>query len=128
MIGEIGGSAEENAAQFLKENNKVNPKPVAAFIAGISAPPGRRMGKSLSILLMNFSIIMLMHPGHAGAIIAGGKGGAEEKIEALKEAGVKVTPSPAKIGEIIREVCHSSSHKHKVHFFFQFFFFFFCRQ
>ena len=83
MIGEIGGNAEEEAAEWIQNNNFT--KPVVAFIAGQTAPPGRRMG-------------------HAGAIISGGKGTASEKMAALQGAGIHVVKTPAEIGSRMREV------------------------
>lgn len=82
MMGEIGGNAEQNAAEWIKANMK---KPVAGFIAGVTAPPGKRMG-------------------HAGAIISGGKGTADEKIAALQAAGVKVAPTPAEMGVTLQSL------------------------
>ena len=82
MVGEIGGDAEETCARWIKANMK---KPVVGFIAGVTAPPGKRMG-------------------HAGAIISGGKGTAQEKLAVMEECGIKVTKNPAKMGELLKSV------------------------
>ncbi|MDH5477555.1 MAG: hypothetical protein OEY50_04435, partial [Nitrospinota bacterium] len=91
MIGEIGGSAEEDAAAYIKANVK---KPVVGFIAGQTAPPGRRMG-------------------HAGAIISGGKGTAEEKMKVMAECGITVCKSPADLGETIKSALDKASSRAK---------------
>ena len=92
MIGEIGGEAEEQAAEWLSKNNHRN-LPIVSFIAGQTAPPGRRMG-------------------HAGAIISGGKGDAKSKIACLEANGIKVVNNPSKMGEAMAELFKNSSAAH----------------
>jgi succinyl-CoA synthetase alpha subunit len=82
MVGEIGGTDEEDCARWVKDNMR---KPVAGFIAGVTAPPGKRMG-------------------HAGAIISGGKGTAQEKLEVMESCGIKVTRNPAEMGKLLKSV------------------------